>query len=130
MSSQFSNLASMDELATGFPASTEAFLQASLDLNQHLLRHPAATFYMRVASHQPVIGLLRGDLLMVDRAESAENGSTVIAIMNGEFIVTKIKRQSGMLSILSERNSSYWSTVQEGVNFEVWGVVLYVIREL
>ena len=130
MQKQFSNLASMSELATGFPTSTEAFLEASLDLNERLLRHPTATFYMRVSSNRPALGLLRGDLGGRGRAEQAKNGNTVVALRDGELFASKIKIQSNRISILSERSASSWTAVQEGVDFEIWGVVLYIIREL
>jgi DNA polymerase V len=57
------------------PFGHEDFAEAGLDLNERLIRHPAATFFMR-----------RGeDILIVDRAMDPRAGDTIIAIVDGEL---------------------------------------------
>ena len=44
-------------------------MDGKLDLNEHLIRHPAATFYCRVSGDSMKgTGIFDGDLLIVDQA--------------------------------------------------------------
>lgn len=64
-----------------FPVPGDA-IEQSLALNQHLIHNPAATFFMRVegdmAAGQDV---QPGDLLVVDRSQTAQDDSLVVAAM-------------------------------------------------
>ena len=35
-------------VSAGFPSPADDYLEGTLDLNEHFIRHPAATFYVRV----------------------------------------------------------------------------------
>lgn len=53
----------------GFPSPADDFLEGALDLNQHLIRHPAATFFVHVSGDSTrEAGIHSGELLIVDRA--------------------------------------------------------------
>ncbi len=39
----------MTAIAAGFPSPADDYIEGSLDLNQHLIKHPAATFFVRVS---------------------------------------------------------------------------------
>lgn len=85
-------------------------LDSGLDLQSHLVQHPAATFFMRAAGKSlPRAGILDGDLLLVDRSLCPRIGSLVVAIINGEFEM-----------IFFNKNITY----------EIWGVVTYVIHDV
>lgn len=66
---------------TGFPSPAADFIEQRLDLNQHLIAHPAATFFFRTHA---------GDLLIVDRSLTPQRNSVVIAIVDGELIETQL----------------------------------------
>ncbi len=83
-----------------------------LDLNEHLIRHPTATFFMRAGSDDRE-GLVRvGDLLVIDRSLRPSFGATIIAIRNGELKNERFRRQEGEEEL------------------ELWGVVTHAIRTL
>jgi DNA polymerase V len=53
----------------GFPSPAADFVDANLDLNQHLIQHPSASFFLRVEGNSMLgAGIHPGDLLLVDRA--------------------------------------------------------------
>jgi DNA polymerase V len=39
----------MTSIEAGFPSPADDYIEGSLDLNQHLVKHPAATFFVRVS---------------------------------------------------------------------------------
>lgn len=72
--------------ATGFPSPAEEYEQDSLDLNEFLVKHPAATFYCRVTGDSMKgIGIMDGDVLVVDRSVKHRHGQVVLAVFNGEL---------------------------------------------
>src|SRR5690242_10870660 len=75
-------------IPAGFPSPAEDHLDGPLDLNAHLITHPTATFFVRVAGDSMQnAGIFSGDLLIVDRSLHAKHQSIVIAMLNGEFTV-------------------------------------------
>lgn len=70
----------------GFPSPADDYLERPLDLNEHLINRPAATYYVRAQGDSMVqMGIFDGDLLIVDRSLEAAQGDVVIAAVNGEL---------------------------------------------
>ena len=68
----------------GFPSPAEQYVEQALDLNELLVTHPAATFFVRAAGDSMVnAGILPGDILVVDRTLDPVNGNIVIAAVAG-----------------------------------------------
>ena len=75
-------------VVAGFPSPAEQYLEAPLDLNEKLVRRPAATFFVRVVGDSMVgEGIRAGDLLVVDRSLTPVDGDIIIAAVDGEFTV-------------------------------------------
>jgi SOS-response transcriptional repressor LexA len=53
-----------------------------LDLNERLIRHPAATFFVRHGR----------EVLIIDRSLTPRDGDTVIAVIDGELRSTTFRR--------------------------------------
>lgn len=70
-------------VAAGFPSPADDYVEGLLDLNSHLVKHPAATFFVRVAGDSMVgAGIHPGDILVVDRSLEPVDGKIVIAVLN------------------------------------------------
>ncbi|OPX24836.1 MAG: peptidase S24/S26A/S26B, partial [Candidatus Cloacimonas sp. 4484_140] len=79
------------EIKAGFPSPASDYIESTLDLNQFLIKHPAATFFVRVEGDSMIdAGIHSGDILIVDRAVQAERQKIVIAAVNGELTVKRI----------------------------------------
>jgi DNA polymerase V len=115
----------------GFPSPADDFIDKRLDLNEHLIQHPAATFFVRAVGNSMLgAGIHDGDLLIVDRAVEAVVGKTIIAAVHGELTVKRLERKGDRL-LLVPQNPDYSSIdVTDGEGFEIWGVVIYVIHNL
>jgi len=56
-------------VSAGFPSPADDYIENSLDLNKHLIKHPAATFFVRVKGDSMInAGIHPGDILIVDRS--------------------------------------------------------------
>jgi DNA polymerase V len=118
-------------VCAGFPSPADDYLEGKLDLNEHLIRHPAATFFVRAAGDSMLgAGIHHGDILIVDRALEAGDGDVVIAVLNGELTVKRI-RSAGGKRVLAAENRRYRPIEPVGdADITVWGVVTHVIHEL
>jgi DNA polymerase V len=118
-------------VAAGFPSPADDHIEVKLDLNQHLVKHPASTFFVRVEGESMIgAGIYPNDILVVDRSLKPGNGKVVIAVVNGELTVKRLKVGKGSLTLLAE-NVKYPSIqITEEMNFSIWGVVTNVIHSL
>ncbi len=75
-----------DSVAAGFPSPAEDHTDQSLDLNEHLIAKPSATYFVR-ANGNSMEGakIFDGDLLVVDRSQAPEQGRIVIASVDGQL---------------------------------------------
>lgn len=116
-------------VAAGFPSPADDHIETKLDLNEHLVKHPAATFFVRVEGESMLgAGIYPNDILVVDRSLKPTNGKVIIAVVNGELTVKRLKIGKGTLSLLAE-NVNYPSIqITEEMSFSIWGVVTNVIH--
>ena len=115
----------------GFPSPADDFLDLDINLDDYLVKHKSATFCVKVnGSSMNGVGIHSGDVLIVDRAESVKNNSIVLAVIDNEFTVKSIKKNAGKL-YLNPANDNYKPIeITEDMNFNVWGVVTFVIHAL
>tara|TARA_B100001741_G_C16375185_1_gene515153 strand:- start:163 stop:606 length:444 start_codon:yes stop_codon:yes gene_type:complete len=120
----------VDSVSAGFPSPATDYLENKLDLNEYLVKHPAATYIVKANGSSMVdAGILSGDLLIVDRSVTPRNESIVIASIFGDLTVKKIRKQNTSLFLVSA-NSDYPSIeVKEEMECFIWGVVTYVIHK-
>lgn len=113
----------------GFPSPAEDHVDGMLDLNEHLIKHPAATFLVRASGDSMVgAGIHDNDILVVDKSLTPDDGKVVIAAVDGELTVKRISRKRGKLLLLAENPKYPPIEVKEGSEVQVWGVVTNVIH--
>ncbi len=115
-------------IKAGFPSPADDYVEKTLDLNEHLVRHPAATFFVRVSGDSMAPLICHGDILVVDRALTPTAGSIVIAAVNGELTVKRLLLQNGV-AMLSPDNDAYEPiALTPEIDCTLWGVVVHIIR--
>lgn len=118
-------------VSAGFPSPAEDYIESRLDLNRHLIKHPAATFFVRVAGDSMTgAGIHQGDILVVDRVVEPADRSVVIAVIDGELTVKRICTKNGKLRLMADNCNYEPLEVTEEQTFEIWGVVTHVIHPL
>lgn len=112
----------------GFPSPADDHIEGKLDLNEHLVRRPAATFFVRASGESMRgAGIFDGDLLVIDRGVSPQAEDIVIAILLGELTVKRLKKGDGQWLLAAENNAYPSLPLVEG-ECEIWGVVTHSIR--
>lgn len=119
------------KVPAGFPSPADDFLDKRLDLNEHLVKHPAATFFVKVQGSSMIqAGIHAGDILIVDRALEPADRRIVVAAVNGELTVKRLRKRKEKLFLASENPEFREMEVTPEMGFEVWGVVTHVIHAL
>jgi len=119
------------DVPAGFPSPADDYIERDLDLNEYLVKHPAATFFVRVTGNSMTdAGVRNGDILIVDRSLSPTSGRVVIAVLDGELTVKRLRRENGTVRLASESEGYPDIEVQEDADLQVWGVVTCAIHPL
>lgn len=112
---------------SGFESPAAQYKELGLSLDQLLIKHPDATF-IGVASGESMqgVGIFDGDLLLVDRAEQANNGDVIVANLNGLFVCKLLDKNNACLLSASDLYPPVQLT--ENDEFQLEGVVTRSIR--
>lgn len=121
----------MTSVPAGFPSPADDYMDKKLDLNEFLIQHPAATFFVRVKGESMIqAGINSGDILIVDRALEPSQGKIVIAAVDGELTVKRIHQKEDKLYLAAENPEFNLIEITPEQCLTVWGVVTYVIHKV
>jgi DNA polymerase V len=115
----------------GFPSPAGDYEENKLDLNKYLVKNSAATFFVRASGDSMInAGIHHEDLLVVDRSIEPKDKNVVIAVINGELTVKRIRIRRGKITLEPENKDYESREITDDMQFEVWGVVTNVIHKL
>lgn len=121
----------LESVSAGFPSPADDYLEGKLDLNDFLINNPAATFLVRVTGDSMIgAGIHSGDLLIVDRSLTPKDRNIVIAVINGELTVKKLRITKNKVGLFAENKDYKPIEITSEMNFEVWGVVKSVVHSV
>ncbi len=121
----------LNPVAAGLPAPTEDYIEGKIDLNRYLVKHPDSTFLVRVVGESMQdAGIHPRDLLVVDRSLEAVSGKVVIAVVDGELTVKRLRKHRNKLWLMPENSDFQPIEIGENVDLHIWGVVTNVIHAL
>ena len=115
-------------VVAGFPSPAEQYMEPPLDLNELLVKHPAATYFVRVSGDSMTgAGINDGDLLVVDRSLRPADGDIIIACVDGDFTVKVLKMSEGVR--LEPANPNYPAlALEKGQELDYFGKVTTCIH--
>ena len=121
--SLFSVLISPVPVAAGFPSPAQDYFDGRIDLNAHLIKDITSTFVVRVTGDSMErAGISDGDELIVNRALEPKDGSVVIAVLDGELTVKRL-RLTATGVVLQAENPKYPDIkVPALAELTIWGV--------
>jgi repressor LexA len=89
---------------------------------------PRADYLLKVRGNSMVdAGILDGDLLAVHRTDEARSGQVVVARLDDEVTVKRLKRTGRRIELLPE-NTDYAPIAVEGHEFAIEGLAVGLIR--
>lgn len=116
-------------ISAGFPSPAEDDMEEKLDLNELLIKHPSATFFLRVSGSSMIrAGIHHDDILVVDRSLEPKSGKIVIASVNGELTVKRLHCEGKKVRLVAENEGYAPIDITEDVDLRIWGVVTNVIH--
>lgn len=119
----------ISKVEAGFASPADDFVEEYLDLNNLLVKHHEATFFVRVSGRSMIdAGIFPDDILIVDRSITATDGKVVIANVDGDVTVKRLSMRNGKV-ILKSENPQYKSIAVTG-DLHIWGVVTSVIHQV
>ena len=121
----------LNSVCAGFPSPASDYLEGEIDLNRYLIKNPPATFIVKSQGNRMLqAGIHSGDLLIVDRSIKPKNHSIVIASIDGDLTVKRIK-VSGKKFLLSSDNKNYRNVkINNESDIFIWGIVTKVIHNV
>ena len=118
-------------VSAGFPSPADDHVEAELDLNSHLVKNPASTFFVRASGESMKnAGIFSGDILVVDRSIKPIDGKVVVVAIDGELTVKRLKKENRALYFMPENPDFKPIAVKELQDVHIWGVVTNVIHAL
>jgi DNA polymerase V len=113
------------EVLCGFPSPSQDYQTSEIDLNEHLMPNRVSTFLIRARGHSMTqAGIFDGDELVVDRSIRPESGHVIIAVLDGEMTVKRLRRLANGTVVLQAEHPEHPNIeVPELSDFRVWGVV-------
>lgn len=117
-----------DRVHCGFPSPAQDYIEQRIDLNHLLVRHPAATYFVRATGDSMIDGGIGpGDLLVVDSAITAQQGDIVIAAVDGEFTAKQLQLRPVVQ--LNPMNKAYSPIVVSSEDsLDIFGVVIHIVK--
>ena len=120
------------KVSAGLPAPATCEVEDTIDLNEHLLANPTATYFVRATGESMTgAGIYPGDLLVVDCHVPAQSGKIVIALIDGELTVKRLFKDQGNNLFLMPENPDFEAIeITEEMDFTIWGVVTNTIHKV
>lgn len=119
------------QVRAGFPSPAEDHEESPLDFNELIVANPAATFAVRAQGDSMVgAGIFEGDICVVDRSMKPADGSVIVALVDGDFTMKRLRMKAGRVWLQAENPDYPDIIIAEGSEFEIWGVVRRSVRML
>lgn len=117
-----------DLVPCGFPSPAADYVEQRIDLNELLIHHPSATYFVKASGDSMIeAGISEGDLLVVDSSRTAQHGDIVIAAVDGEFTVKRLQLRPTIQLI--PMNSAYQPIrVTSEDTLDIFGVVTFIVK--
>lgn len=118
-------------IPAGFPSPASDYVEDQLSLDEHLIEHQEATFFVRVSGHSMTgFGIHDEDLLVVDRSAHPADRSIVIAVIDGQFTIKQLCRIPDGVLLRSGGSGHGDILVGPDQELSVWGVVRWSIHRV
>jgi DNA polymerase V len=120
-----------ENISAGFPSPAMDFIDLTIDLNKYVVKKRDATYFGRVkGTSMKDIGIHDGDLLVIDKSIKPSNNQIAVCYLDGEFTIKRIAIENGSYWLVPANKDYQALEIQEHNDFQVWGVVTYVIKSM
>jgi DNA polymerase V len=114
----------------GFPSPASDYTENRLSLDEHLIEHREATFFVTAMGSMPDFGIHTGDLLVVDRAIDPVDQGIVVAVIDGEFAIKQLCHTPAGIVLRANSEDCKDTLIGTDQDLTVWGVVRWSIHRV
>lgn len=116
-------------ISAGFPSPADDFIELTIDLNKHLIKHKESTFFAKVKGNSMInAGIYDGDLLVIDKSLEPQNNKIAVCQIDGEFTVKRIKIEKDIVWLIAENEEYEPIKVTPENELMIWGIVIHSIK--
>ena len=118
----------LNRVRVGWPSPADDYVERPIDLNEYLIKNPAATYFVRVSGDSMIDAYIGdGAILVVDRSVEPKHKSIVVAAINGSYACKRLLTKPKVC--LASENSKYAPIfIKENEELEIAGVVIAAIN--
>lgn len=123
---------SLDSLLPhGFASPAQDYFSGRIDLNKALVAAPATTHLVPVTDNAMAgAGICEGDEILVDTAKKPRNGSVVLVVIDGEFLLRRIRQGTHNTTLESAHQNYPAIEVTEEMTMSIWGTVTRCLHKV
>jgi DNA polymerase V len=116
----------LEAVHAGFPSVAQDYFISDFSFDETIITNPSTTYAVNVAGDSMEgAGIYDGDILLVDCSLPAHDGDIVIAIVNAEMTVKRLRQPHASTPYLQPENPRYPNIrISEGSELDIWGVVI------
>ncbi len=119
------------KVAAGLPDMADDHVDKTINLASYMIKNPDDTFCVQVQGESMInAGIDPDDILVVDRKLEARNGKIIVAAVNGELTVKRLRKDSEQLLLMPENDNYDPIIIDEDTDFHIWGVAINIVKEI
>lgn len=123
-----SGLRVLGSIQAGFPSSAEEELIDTLSLDEYLIKHPTASYLLKVTGDSMIDeGIKEGDLVIVERGREPKNGDIVVAQVDGDWTMKFYEKNKNTV-VLRPANKKY-PLIYPKHELVIGGIVIANVRK-
>lgn len=118
-------------VAAGLPTYADEHVESYLNFNEYFIKNPRTTFCVRVEGSSMIgAGIHENDILVVDNSIEPTNGRIVIACLNSELTVKRLKLKQGKMQLMPENPAYAPIKITAEMDFKILGIAVHVIHSI
>ena len=118
-------------VSAGIPNPVDSDVEAEIDLNEYLVEHPTATFFVRVSGlNLEFSGIADGDLLIVDTSVEPKDGKFVVAILKNHLTIKMYRVIDGEIFLESHNHQFIPLKIEPYIEYSILGTITKIIHNL
>ena len=120
----------IEKVSAGFPSPAQDYIDNKIDMNEHLISNECATFIVKVGSlSMKNAGIDIDDELIVDRSLDAKHDDIVVALVDNDFTVKRLKIEQHRTWLKAENPDYDDIHLKDGQQLIIWGVVTFILKK-
>lgn len=113
------------QVACGTPLLAEQNIEAMIPVSTQLARPPYKYFLLRACGDSMnAAGIHDGDIVLIRQTDSAENGETVVALIDSEATIKKLKKNENTIFLEPKSKNPIHKPIILHSDFRIQGVVV------